>query len=399
MQSLPQTFGSDPSAILQSVTQRAQVLTRGTAAAIALAHQGSMICKATVGTNAPTLGCRVDVSTGFSAECIRSGKAIRCDDSSADPRVDAEICRTLGIRSILAAPIPLHGQVVGLLEVFSSQRFAFHDGDLAVLDQLAQTALVPPSSNKPVPVPSLLIEFEPAYRVFLSNLVDLVHPPRTASLKLTSRPGRFWPDVFVPSRVPWKQFAQSMVLQTIMLAGLGALLELGLSQPRLRQTPSFNKEDIVYYLPAEYLPLVTKQPATPQHTTALAKSPVLSAKTKLPALSVRRGSGPARAEASIVPPKAFAGSRLAPVAHSRAQCDAACRPNVGDDANSASCTRSERCGACSATGDLCSFRRNTPGPSDVGGRGTCASRTSVTARFRKFEHRAIEGHRASAICT
>jgi GAF domain-containing protein len=56
--------------------------------------------------------------------------------------VDAATCRRLGIRSIVAAPIRYERDVVGLMEVFSPQSFAFDEGDLAVLERLAQTALL-----------------------------------------------------------------------------------------------------------------------------------------------------------------------------------------------------------------------------------------------------------------
>ena len=68
--------------------------------------------------------------------------ALRCDDAEIDPRVDATLCRKLGIRSIVAAPIRYERDVVGLAEVFSPHSFAFDEGDLAVLERLAQTALL-----------------------------------------------------------------------------------------------------------------------------------------------------------------------------------------------------------------------------------------------------------------
>ena len=46
------------------------------------------------------------------------------------------------IRSIVAAPIRYEREVVGLVEVFSPQPFAFDEGDVAVLERLAQTALL-----------------------------------------------------------------------------------------------------------------------------------------------------------------------------------------------------------------------------------------------------------------
>ena len=202
MYPVPQADGLDPSAALQLISQRAQMLTRSTGAAIALGHKESMICLASVGANAPTLGSRLDVSTGFSGECVRTAKAQRCDNSDSDSRVDSEICRRLGVRSILAAPITFAGEVVGVLEAFSSERFAFNDGDLVVLENLAETIVEIRSSFKAMPTPNLLLKLEPAYRVFFSNLIDTLHPPQTLPLKLTSLPARFWPDVFVPSQLP-----------------------------------------------------------------------------------------------------------------------------------------------------------------------------------------------------
>jgi GAF domain-containing protein len=67
---------------------------------------------------------------------------LRCDDAESDDRTDAEACRYLGIRSILAAPVLYERDLVGLLEVFSSRPFAFDDGDLAVVERLAQTAVL-----------------------------------------------------------------------------------------------------------------------------------------------------------------------------------------------------------------------------------------------------------------
>lgn len=117
-------------------------LTRGTGAAIALAHKGSMMCRTSVGASAPALGARLDVNSGFSGECVRTGKALRCDDAETDLRVDVESCRQLEVRSILAAPIQYERGTIGLLEVFSMQPFAFDEGDIAVVERLARTVLL-----------------------------------------------------------------------------------------------------------------------------------------------------------------------------------------------------------------------------------------------------------------
>ena len=101
-----------------------------------------MTCRAIAGTIAPEIGVSVDVSSGFSGECIKAGHALRCDDTESDARVDADVCRQLGIRSILAAPVCYERDIVGLVEVFCSKAFAFDDGDLAVVERLAQTVVL-----------------------------------------------------------------------------------------------------------------------------------------------------------------------------------------------------------------------------------------------------------------
>ena len=56
--------------------------------------------------------------------------------------MDATACQQLGIRAILAAPVLYERDTVGLVEVFSTQAFAFDDGDLAVVERLAQTVVL-----------------------------------------------------------------------------------------------------------------------------------------------------------------------------------------------------------------------------------------------------------------
>jgi GAF domain/PilZ domain len=135
-------LGSDLQAALRLIGERARALTRGTSAAIALAHNGSVICRASIGVSAPALGTRLDVNSGFSGECFRTGRSLRCDDAEVDGRVDVESCRRLGVRSILAAPIRSQKQVMGLLAVFGEQSFNFDEGDVAVVESLAHTVLV-----------------------------------------------------------------------------------------------------------------------------------------------------------------------------------------------------------------------------------------------------------------
>src|SRR5580698_5099116 len=116
-----EALGPDLDAALHLIARRAQAFTHSTAAAIGLTEDADMICRATAGPNAPPVGARLRIGSGFSGECVRSGVLLRCDDSEIDSRVDRESCRALGIRFMIAAPIRTQGAVVGLIEVFSPQ--------------------------------------------------------------------------------------------------------------------------------------------------------------------------------------------------------------------------------------------------------------------------------------
>jgi TPR repeat protein/putative methionine-R-sulfoxide reductase with GAF domain len=176
-------LGADLEAVLSLVAFRSQSLLRASGAAIALAAKepGTMICQASAGESAPPVGASLRVGSGFSGECVRAGRMLRCDDTDTDERVDRQSCRALGIRSILAAPVRLGERVIGLVEVFAAQPGAFGENDSAVLQRFTETILAavkraarpheptPPPSVSPKPFAaapgSVLFAGEPEERV------------------------------------------------------------------------------------------------------------------------------------------------------------------------------------------------------------------------------------------
>ena len=124
--------------ILHDIAERARQQTRATGAAIALERDGQMVCRATAGSTAPDLGARINTQSGLSGACVRMAETQWCSDTEADRRVDAEACRALGVRSIIVVPLFVHDKLAGVLEVFSSQKNAFGEADLKILQDLAQ---------------------------------------------------------------------------------------------------------------------------------------------------------------------------------------------------------------------------------------------------------------------
>jgi len=154
-------MGDDFDAILHLIVERALGLTEASGAALAFLTGGTTICRARAGEPAPARGTPVDVSQGLSGECVRSGQLVWCVDAENDVRVDPEVCRALGIGSLMAAPIVSDFRVVGLLEVFSPHPRAFTRGHATILERLveiipiARREYTPPDST---PTESALAE-------------------------------------------------------------------------------------------------------------------------------------------------------------------------------------------------------------------------------------------------
>jgi putative methionine-R-sulfoxide reductase with GAF domain len=188
-----ESLGTDLEAVLSLIAFRSQSLLRASSAAIALTEENAevpvagstisgkasyetMTCRASAGASAPPVGATLQVGSGFSGECVRTGNVSRCDDTETDERVDRQSCRALGIRSMLAAPLRSDGKVIGLLEVFSAPPRAFDEGDSTVLQRFAETIVAAinrsASAKRPTPPPSAPKPF-----VASPGSVLFAHPP------------------------------------------------------------------------------------------------------------------------------------------------------------------------------------------------------------------------------
>ncbi|MCU1301690.1 MAG: hypothetical protein JWQ87_1974 [Candidatus Sulfotelmatobacter sp.] len=136
-----ESLGTDLEAVLSLIALRSHSLLRASGAAIALAGSdtGHMICRASAGPSAPPVGAKLQIGSGFSGECVRTGKLLRCDDAATDELVDRESCLALGIRSILAVPVRSGETVIGLLEAFSAEPNAFGENESTTLQRFAET--------------------------------------------------------------------------------------------------------------------------------------------------------------------------------------------------------------------------------------------------------------------
>jgi len=152
--------------VLQFIAERALAISGASGIAIALAEGSEIICRGTAGDSAPPIGLRLNLESGLTAVCYNTGTVVRCDDSESDSRVDRAACRSLGIRSVVAIPLraslAMGGTfVVGLIEAFDHQAFAFTDADIREFSLLAEMTVeairppAPPATTKPIaPAPT-----------------------------------------------------------------------------------------------------------------------------------------------------------------------------------------------------------------------------------------------------
>src|ERR1700720_1977088 len=91
--------------ILGTIAVAAHALAGAGGAAIAMPRGGAVVCVGRSGETAPELGVPLNVDSGISGECLRSGTIMRCDDASRDPLVDPEVCRLMGVQSIAVVPL------------------------------------------------------------------------------------------------------------------------------------------------------------------------------------------------------------------------------------------------------------------------------------------------------
>jgi len=127
-----------PASIMDAATEVARVLTGADGVALALRTKGLIVCRARSGEPTPELGAPLNTDSGISGECIRAASIMLCRDTANDPRVDPDVCRAMGIGSIVVVPLRGPSGVAGILEAFSTRAQTFGDEQINSLRGLAE---------------------------------------------------------------------------------------------------------------------------------------------------------------------------------------------------------------------------------------------------------------------
>jgi hypothetical protein len=135
----------------------------------------------------------------------------------------------------------------------------------------------------------LLVELEPAHRVFLDNLADALRPAQPDANGLPAVP--FWREIFFNSDIPWQRFAESMVCHMVALAVILLLSRMWSSDEFPHQRSMFENSHLTYYKPTGSFPALRGNRPRPR------------AVYRKPAESASRGSirvAPERAQAAAM---------------------------------------------------------------------------------------------------
>jgi hypothetical protein len=117
---------------------------------------------------------------------------------------------------------------------------------------------------KNLPRLRLLVELEPAHRVFLRNLSDTLRsiPARAHEFRSLS----FWRDVLFDSGLPWRRFGQSLLGHAVVLALVLIVSHSREQDQPLRRSP-FENTRLTYYKPDGSYPALRGNPAPVQRAS------------------------------------------------------------------------------------------------------------------------------------
>jgi hypothetical protein len=119
------------------VAKRAREFTEASGAAVGILEGGDLEYYAATGSASGELGSRGPADLSLSSECLASATVLRSSDTENDLRLRPDLCRPLGIRALIAAPILFEASVHGVLELHFVRATAMREQDVRVAELLA----------------------------------------------------------------------------------------------------------------------------------------------------------------------------------------------------------------------------------------------------------------------
>jgi diguanylate cyclase len=106
--------------LLGTVAEAARELTGAEGAVVQLPEGDALVYRAVAGSAAPFLGLRYPLEGSASGECLATGEMRVVADTETAETVNRDVCRRIGIRSMVIVPLMSAGHPAAALEVHSS---------------------------------------------------------------------------------------------------------------------------------------------------------------------------------------------------------------------------------------------------------------------------------------
>jgi len=126
---------------LQLLAERMQYVTGVSAATVAVKEEAGTLCRASAGPMASDLGTPLRADPALITECMQQQQIICCNAAQNGMSTEGTSYATLGIKSVMVAPLVQDGEVIGILELLADRPQAFDDQDGATLERLSEMVL------------------------------------------------------------------------------------------------------------------------------------------------------------------------------------------------------------------------------------------------------------------
>jgi GAF domain len=119
------------------IARRARELSSASGVAIGILDHDQLEYYAATGTAASEGGWHAAPESTLAAECLRTGAAVQIPDAEKDGRLRPDLCQSLSVRALIAAPAVHAGKVAGVLELHFSQPGSFREHDVRTCQLMA----------------------------------------------------------------------------------------------------------------------------------------------------------------------------------------------------------------------------------------------------------------------
>ena len=127
------------SASAKLVADKLLQLTAASGVSVSLISNGFLDCVAESGSPASIPGSSIASHSLVATERLKAGNVFDSEHAFSDIRLDEELCKSLGVKSLLAVPVLSFGGLAGLIELRWEHEWLFEEADVSVCRVMASS--------------------------------------------------------------------------------------------------------------------------------------------------------------------------------------------------------------------------------------------------------------------